>query len=201
MKQKTKSSLKKNAVNFFGAFGYLYCMLQWFWAVMLYFSVIQSTTNFISPDASTRHIEQASSVNLAVPDPLKWIVLGAVVILMVGITAYALVKMPMMIVKSSHKAVRTTAKTVAPAIIKLQHKPETEKAKRKVALWLMPVIKAALVITPLAFTICSGLLDKQYVDYTIATGVGYALAAMSLVSFALQYLLSKLLRVAASALW
>ena len=42
MKRKEKGNIKINSVNVLGTIGYLFCFLQWFWAIMLYFGVIQS---------------------------------------------------------------------------------------------------------------------------------------------------------------
>jgi hypothetical protein len=200
MKQKT-GNFKKNFTNFFGVSGYLFCLLQWFWAVMLYFSVIQSTTLFISPDAGNRQIEQTSDFTLTLPDPLKWIVFVVVTIAMVALTVYVLIKMPMNIIKNSNKAVHKAAETVAPMVMKVQHKKDTKKSRIKLTARLILGIKVLLVVLPLAFTLASGLLEKQYVDYSVASIIGYGLAFLSVGGFALQYLLSRLFRVKMQELW
>jgi len=201
MKRKAESSAKKNAVNFFGAFGYLFCLLQWFWAVMLYFSVVQSTTKFVAPEAGSGHIEQTSDFTLGLPDPLKWAVLIFVTVLMIAITAYVLIKMPMGIVKNSNKAVHKTAESVAPMIMRAQHKKITPKSRLKITARLILALKLLLVATPVILAVASGLLEKQFIDYSIATVVAYGVAALSAGAFAMQYVLAKLLRVPTQGLW
>jgi hypothetical protein len=201
MKQKARIAVKKNVANFFGALGYLFGLLQWFWSVMLYFSVVQSTTKFISPDAGSGQIEQTSDFTLTLPDPLKWVVLVIAMAAAVAITVYALIKMPMDIVKNSNKAVHKSAEAVAPLLIRAQHKKDSKKSRLKITSRVVIVLKLLLVIIPLAFALASGLLEKQYVDYSIAMIVGYGLAFFSGGAFALQYLAARLFRVKIQDLW
>ena len=201
MKQKTKNTLKKNVSNFFGSVGYLACLLQWFWAVMLYFSVVQSTTSFVAPSTKGEQFGQGADMTIALPDPLKWGILVVVTSVMIAVTVYALIKMPMSLVKNSNKAVRKTAESVAPVVIRAQHKKVTEKSRKKMTALLIAIVKLFLVGVPVVLAAASGLLHTQYVDYSIATTVAYGLAALSIGAFVLQYGLARMLRVAVKELW
>ena len=200
MKQRTERNAKKNTANFFGSFGYLLCSLQWFWVVMLYFSVIQSMALLVSPHAG-KQVEQPPGFTFALPGPLEAIILTIVAATMVGVTLYALIKIPMSIVKTGNKVVRTTAETVAPMVINVQHKKDTKKFHAKITSRLILAIKLLLIIIPLAFTMASGLLEKQSIDYSIAMIIGCGLACFSTVFFAVQYASARLLHVKISDLW
>jgi hypothetical protein len=199
MNQRTERSVKKNIANFFGSFGYLLCFLQWFWAIMLYFSVVQSVTLLVSSNAS-KPIEQPHG-SFALPGSLEIIILAIITTIMVILTIYALIKMPMGIVKTSNKIVHNTAETMAPIVIKAQHKKDTKKIHAKITARLTLVIKSLLVIVPILLTAASGLLEKQSLDYSISLIIGCSLACLVIIFFTIQYTLASLLHVKMSDLW
>jgi hypothetical protein len=199
MKPSASRNLKRSTANFFGAFGYLFCCLQWFWAIMLYFSIFKSVSTFLGADTS-QHVEQTVTPVAAPPSALQLVILAVIVAIMVGITIYALVKIPIGIVKTGNRVVHETAKTMAPVVVKAQHKPVTKKARRRITTRLTIVIKLLLVAIPIAATAASGLLDKQPIDYAIAIILGCGLAGFAAISFGLQYALAGLLRVKLSEL-
>lgn len=200
MKPKSGGDVKRAVANTFGSLGYLFCFLQWFWAIMLYFSVIQSVTLFISPNADKK-VEQTSNLTFTLPGPLEVIILVTVVAIMVAITIYALLTMPRSIVRTSHKIVNRTAETMVPVVMKAQHKHDTKKFRAVITSRLALAIKVLLIVLPIALTTTSGLLEKQSIDYTIAMVAGGGLASLSILFFAIQYLLAGLLRVRVSDLW
>lgn len=201
MDQKTEPLNKKRAIaNFFGGLGYLFCFLQWFWVVALYFSVVQSVILFVAPAADSP-IERSTAPVLEIPSSVSMIILAVTVFVMVIVTAYVLVKMPIGIAKTSNKAVHQAAKTVAPVIIKAQHKKDTKKFRVKVEGEIILLIKLLLVIIPAVLTLGSGLLDQQPVSYSIALIVGGGLACLSIVPFIVQYGLAGVFRIKLKDLW
>lgn len=199
MKQKEKTDIKKNTVNLVGSVGYLFCFLQWFWVVMLYFSVIQSIP--LAPPETDKQAEQLPSFTLTLPDPVEATIVGIVVVVMIVLTLYILVKIPMSIAKTSNAVVHSAAKAMTPVVIKAQHKKDTKKFRVKITTRLILVIKSLLVIIPMALTAVSGLLERQSIDYSIAIIIGGGLACLSLGGFIIQYTLARLLRVKSSVLW
>ena len=200
MSRKTEHSGKKGITNSFGAFGYLVCFLQWFWAILLYFSVIESTTLLMSPRTNT-HVEQSSGPAIVLPDLAQMIILGIVVVVTLAVTIYALVAVPKSIVKTSNKIVHSTAKRMAPIVIKAQHQPDTKRFRLIITAKLTLAIKGLLIIIPIVLAAASGLLEKQFIDHSIAVIVGLGLATFSAMFFAIQYLLAKLLHIKISDLW
>lgn len=200
MKPRSNRNLKRGTANFFGAFGYLFSCLQWFWAIMLFFSIFKSVGIFLGADTAPRFEEHAAAQVASPPSMLQLAILGVIVVIMVGITVYALVKIPMGIVKTGNKVVHQTARTMTPVIAKARHKPVTKKARRKITVRLIVVGKLLIVAIPLAATALSGLLDKQSIDYAIAMILGGSLAGFAALSFGLQYALAGVLRVKLSEL-
>lgn len=167
---------------------------------MLYFSVIQSIPLLVPP-STNQQVEQFPIFTFTLPSQLEVIILAVVVITMTAVTIYILIKIPTTIIKTSNKAVRSTAKTMAPTIIKAQHKKDTNKLRIKITARLVFAIKISLILIPVILTAASGLLENLSIDYPIATIIGYGLAGFSAVFFALQYGLARLLDVKISDLW
>lgn len=200
MEQINRRRAKKGVANFFGALGYFFSFLQWFWVVMLYFSVLQAATLFVSPNAD-KPVEPPALPNIAIPTSVEWIILGITVVVMVGVTIYALIKIPMSIVKTSNKVVHKTAQSMAPVVIKAQHKKETKKLRDMLSTRLVIILKLFVVLVPIGLAAASAWLDKHSVDYSIALIVSFGLASLSTIFFALQYAMAGALRVKLRDLW
>lgn len=194
MKAEARHRIKKTVVNTFGSFGYLSGCMLWLWAVILYLSVIQSTSSFITEHSNSQTMEP-TNLSISMPGPLGIIILAVTVVLMLGITIYAIIAVPRGIVKASNKIVHKTAESVAPAVIRAQHKKDTKRTRLRLTARLILVVKLLLIILPLLITFASKLLEIQFIDYGIAVIVGCGLAALSLLFFAFQYALSALFRI------
>jgi len=199
MKQKPERSTKRKVVNVFGSLGYLFCFLQWFWAVMAYFSVIQSAAVFVSPDAGQP--VEPSHFTFTQPNPLEAIILAIVTVLMIGVTIYVLIKTPVKIAKTSSKIVHKTTESVVPLVIKSQHKKDTKRLRDRITSKLVIMFKILLILIPAAATVLSGLLDSRPLDYSIILVLAAGLTGFSVLFFGLQYLLAAALRIKLSDLW
>lgn len=178
----------------------MFCCLQWLWAVMLYISILQTVVKWLLPVHDQR-VRQAPNFNFEMPGPLEVIVVAIVTAIMVAVTIYAIVKMPMSVVKTGNKITHTAAKTAAPVVIKAQHKKDTKKARAMLTPRLALAAKTLLMAAPLALTAGSGLLEEQPIDHSIALIVGGGLAVLAGVFFACQYALALGLRVKMADLW
>jgi hypothetical protein len=194
MEQKTKRNTKRNVANFFGAFGYLFCFLQWLWVVLLYFSVIQSVILLVTPSADS-HVEQTSAPIITLPSSLSMVILAVTVAVMIAVTVYAFIKIPTSIVKTGNKVVHKTAETMTPLVVKAQHKKDTKKFRDKITAELILIIKLLLIVIPVALTVGSVLLAEQSVNYSIALIIGATFACFSVIFFAVQYALAGMLHV------
>jgi hypothetical protein len=197
MVETKKRNLKLGLANFFGTLGYFFCSMQWLWAILLYFSLINSAVLFISPNADKPVPIPTPPPTTTVPNtsPLFLLVAAAIVIFMVALTIYAIYKMPSTLAKTSQKAVNVASGNVAHSVLQVQHVKDTQKARKKITPTIIVVLKATLIIIPIVLALASKLLDKQIIDYPVAIFVCLWLAAFSLVAFVLQYLFAKLFTV------
>lgn len=194
------NSIKPKIANFIGAFGYLFCFLQWFWAVILYSGYFKPVAEFLNHnDVSTIPapivpVQPMSGLPLTVATVI-------IVTAMIIFTVYIMFKMPSIILKSSKNVVHETAETAAPIVAKFTHKKETKKLHIKLTARLVVAIKAGLIILAILAMALSKLVEKPVFDYKIVIIIGLWLAGCSIVLFAIQYLIAKLLKVDISKLW
>lgn len=200
MKQKPERNFKKSLVNAFGSLGYFFGFLEWFWAVMLYFSILKAFTLFVLPSAE-QPVAPHTSATFTPPTQIESIIIAIVTVIMILVSIYVLIKMPSNIAKTSNKVVHKTTDAAMPFVIKAQGLPDTKKTRAKLTAKLVLGIKLLLVIIPVGLTAASGLLEKQSVDYSIAMIVGCTLAVLSLFFFATQYLLAVIVRLKSSQIW
>jgi hypothetical protein len=197
---KTKTNSTKNVANFFGAFGYLSCFLQWIWTIMLYFSFVSTLVLFLRPVANT-HVTRSSNVispSLSMPMMILAIV---ITIFVVALTVYIIAKMPSTIAKTSKKVVHETAECITPLILNIQHKKDTEKNHIKLTPRLIMILKIILVTIPVVLALISQFIERQMIEFRIAIYVSLWLAGFSLLFFTFQYLIAKLLSVKKQNIW
>lgn len=167
---------------------------------MLYISILQTVVKWVLP-VHDQQVRQAPSFNFEMPGPLEIIIVAIVTAIMVAVTIYAIVKMPLSVVKTGNKITHTAAKTAAPMVIKAQHKKDTKKARTMLTPRLVLAAKAFLVAAPMGLTAGAGLLEEQPIDYFIALVVAGGLAVLAGAFFAFQYALAFAFRVKTSNLW
>lgn len=187
------SKIKRVTANTFGALGYLFSTLQWFWVVMLYFSVLQAAVLFVSPSATPTPQPQHATITL--PGPVTTIILVVITLIMTALTLYALVKLPMNIVKTSSKAVHQASHAVTPVVLQMQHKKDTKKARKKLSTRVIVWLKLSLVALPILLAFGSSLLSRQFINHSVAMIISYGLACCSILFFVLQYTFAKLFRL------
>lgn len=202
MNAKSKNNLKKTVVNLFGMIGYFCCSLQWFWAILLYFSLILDVSQFfISNSDNQAVVETVEVVPVSVIDlspSLFTVLITALVVVAVSLLSiYILYKIPSTIARVGERVVHKSANSIAPVVLQVQHKKHNEKNKLKLTPKLILVMKLALVIVPIVAAFISKSLEYQLLDFEIVLFVSLWLAVASLVMFCSQYLLSRFLHIKA----
>lgn len=200
MKAKTKNNIKRKAANFFGAFGYFFCSLLWFWVVIIYFSVIKAFALFFSPTVNN-HVVKPVAATSSAPGPLSIVVVVIVTVIMVLLTLYIIIKIPSTLAKASKKVVHQAAENATPLVLQVQHKKNTKKNHIKLTSGLIILMKVVLILIPVILTITSQFLQQQTLDFYIAMYVSVWLASFGVVFFGLQYLLASVLSVKHQDLW
>ncbi|MDX2775816.1 hypothetical protein PV379_00400 [Streptomyces caniscabiei] len=193
-------NIKRNLANTFGAVGYLFCLLQWFWAVLLYFSFIQSAISFTLLPNESQPVA-APHPTMTLPSQLEIAILIIMTVVIVVTTIYVLVKMPATIARTGSKIVHQTTNTIAPVIIKAQHKKDTQKNRTKLEPKLMAAVKAGLILIPILLGLSSGLIKELPIEYSIAIIISIGLGGVSMSFFLFQYVTARFLRVKVSDLW
>ena len=196
---KTKSNFKLKLANSFGSIGYFFCSMQWFWVVLLYFSLIKSFALSTIPNASIDSqppqpvILDPDTVTAASsgPDIFFIIIATAITILIFAITIYVIVKMPSTISKASKNVVRGAAENATPILLQIQHKKDTKQNHIKLTPMLVLIMKLLLIIIPIGLTFASLFIPEQLVDFNISLIVSFWLLSISLFAFLIQYLLGK----------
>jgi len=166
---------------------------------MLYFTAIQSMTLFMVKVPSQSAPQP--SVTALSPGPFEVAFFIAITVFVIIISIYALIKTPISIVKTSNKMVQKTSRTLAPTVVKMQHKKDTKQNRRRIAARIVIGVKIAAIVAPVLFALASGLLNEQPLDYTVALIVASVLAGVSVILFSLQYGLAYLLRIDIKQLW
>ena len=201
MNKTNKVNLKTKISNLFGAFGYLSCSLQWLWAVLLYFSLINALFLFVKSNDAVEVVDKAQVIASPSSDISVLIFSAIIIVVMLVLTIYVIIRIPSTIVKTSKKVVNETAEGLTPLLLKVQHKKDTKKRHLKLSSRLIFVIKVTLIIAPLILSFLSRLLSQQMVDYFVAVVISLWLAGFSIVLFCLQYLLAKLFAIRMRDLW
>lgn len=192
MHRKTKFSWQEMAANFFGMFGYFNIVLQWLFLLIFSLPVLQSLTP--EPTAPTEQpvIMIASQDTIQEPSILAYIFGGFVVVAMIGLSLYVLLRIPLSIVKSSHRIVEESSEIVTPLVAKITHAKAPKKAERKIKQYVSLGIKCVLAILPLLLLY---ILEPRLDFHGLSSGTIYIvagiLAAISFVLFGMQYAIAR----------
>jgi len=197
---KKKNNLKRHFVNFFGALGYLVCLMQWLWVVLLYSSVVKSVALFFGSEAnntvSKSPVVFDYSSNLA-----SVIVVVIITLFMTALSIYIIFKMPSIIVKTSKNAVRKTAESVTPLVLRAEHKKDNKKNHIKLSARITMIIKIILLVIPIILAYTSQYIEKQDIDLFLAMYIMIWLLFIAAVFFGLQYLFAMILKIKKQEIW
>ena len=191
------SAWRRRLVTAFGTLGYLFCIFQWLWSMVLFVPPLlhsEAKTILLPPPSA-----QSSAPNFDFSGPsLLMTGIGIVVTLIVIIiTLIILVRLPIGIAKTGHKVAESTAQAVLPIVT--HHKKIPEKRRRLLTVRLIKVMKLLLVLVPALL-----LLGTLFVDVPLSNDlvfmVGGFLAIGSLVWFSLEYVIARWLEVPSESL-
>lgn len=189
MKKSKEIGFVNRFANFFGVLGYVFCLLEWLWVIVLYFSANQVMLGDFFPEPvyqiSNTPVSEGISTN-----PFAMVMLGIVAIIMIAVTVYVMVKMPISMLKTSKKVVHKVANDATPILLKASRKKDTKKLRLKITSELIIVIKSAACLLPIIFLFAFQYVSDQQLDYLIVMIIGYGLVLLGVVSFWLQYLVA-----------
>lgn len=179
-------------VTFLGGLGYLSVILQWLWAGMIVLPVVlknDTVRMFLLPQHTSHPAPSATTSGLS---PLLLFVAIMVTALVVLVSVVILIRLPLALAKTSHKAVAKTSNFVLPVVT--HHKRLTPAKKRRLRAEIIVGLKLAACLAPLLL-----LGISFFITPPLAVGlvfvVGLWLALSSLLWFGLEYLMAKLLKL------
>ncbi len=194
MQKETKSS---KVLNILGVLGYIGNFMQWMWVIILYLPSIIESPIFqqILPEGEDKPIPEPVISNPAIveiPSVVSVLVLIAS-ILLVGFLIYLMV---MSVTRSAAKAGQMV--THKPAIVVgelvAQKTPLKAKEKRQISANIVFVLKILLALTPLVLILPVSSFAMR-VSFEFVIVIGLILAAWTLLSFIVQYIASRLMKI------
>lgn len=172
--------------NFFGALGYISCLLQWLWATVLLLPLLleSDVKYFLLPhvDSSTT---TTSTIQLSGPSLLWTIIGGIVTIIVFIITIVILVRLPQAIAKTGKKVTHTAAKTLVPIVAHTHELPA--KKRLQLTARLLKIIKLTLCLMPFGLLLVSYFYPPKGLSIELIWVLGAMLAVGTMVWFSLQY--------------
>lgn len=191
--------MKQATVNTFGALGYSSLVVQWLWTVLAVGLTLFTSDLFrqiFLPDQPVDR--QPPSIDISLPGPVESLILIAAVLFTLAITAYAIVAVPRSIGRSGQRITQASAKA---AITYARPKSSMSRKRRRRLVeritWSIKLLALALPLALLAIPPSAAL----GLSHDIVFICGTALAACSLLLFAIQLMLAKLWRIPAKQVW
>lgn len=186
--------MKKFIANTAGAVGYLLVVLGWLWATVFLVTSVEFLENF-TQNRQTESYSELTLPTMSIPDPVVVIVAIVVTVVMVGISVFAVYKIPAESIKQSSRVTKSSAENLTKLVER--SKPLLVKKHQLLTRRLIVYIKLALAIIPTL--IVAGLVLFTPNDMQLSPGLAMMITAgtslLALVFFATQYLAARLLKV------
>lgn len=193
MKKKTKIDWREIIANVFGMFGYFNVVLQWLFLLIFSLPLIQSLHFAPSKPPETPVIILVQPEVPHDPSILTYIFSACIVIAMIGLSLYVLLRIPISIVRSSHRIVDEGAEAITPIVVRAVHTKNPKKSARNIKPYISLALKLFMSLTPLALLyILHAQLDFNGISTFTVYLIGGILAGISFILFGLQYLIARL---------
>jgi len=189
-------SRKKAVLNVIGSIAYVACLLQWLWMLLILLpSMVNSPLfKFFSPTMTAPKpvVQQPVAPTGEVPVFLTFIALVVGVAIVVGAIYVMLFKVPRSVARTGEKVTHTAATVISPIIIEHTHLPA--KQRRTIPMLIIVVIKLTLVFLPLGLLLFAQGVSAA-MSFDLIMLIGIFLFSWAFLAFALQFVLSQLLKV------
>lgn len=183
-RQTEKSGWQKFA-NFFGVLGYITIIMEWSWISALYLPLLienDSVRSFLLPSKDATQPAVTATQN----EPSLLLMILALIItafVIIG-SAILLIRLPMKVAKTSHKAAEKTAIAAIPVLV--HHKKVTKKKKKLLTARIIAWLKLIAIILPLV-ALAGMLVIKLQIAHDLFILVTVSFALVALISFMAQY--------------
>lgn len=173
-------------VNLCAVFGYLWSSLAWLWVTAVYAPLLikADALQWMLPQPHTP--STTPSLDISLP-PIWMMVLGAAVtLIMIILTLYVLVKVPVMAIRQTSKAIHTTTDQLVP--IMTHHKKISQKRQRLLTARLLLYVKLLFACLPVGLTFLALLAPRPQLSFELILFITTLLSLMAILSFSVQQL-------------
>lgn len=182
------------AANATGAIGYLWALLGWLWAAVLFLTSTRLLENLDREPIPSRY-PTLDLPEITMPEPVSTALLLLVVAFMIGLSIYAFIKAPAEAVKQSSRVATKTASKIVANTSRNQPLPARKKRALTAKITIYIKLAATLLSTLIVGALAIFAADNMTLAPNLAILVAASISVAALISFAVQYLLAKLLKV------
>ena len=186
--------------NIFGSFGYLSILIQWFWflAIVVLPYLESSSLKSLFLPTHDEHRQVVAST-LSMPPIVQGIITVIAVLFTIAITLYAIYIIPRSVGKAG-KTITQKSAQVTVMHLKHHHKPLTKPERKRAFEYLTWSVKLVLLLLPCVLLLLP-IKDTLTIPHEIILLFGIFCAAMSLIWFGVQYIISRLSRSDPREIW
>lgn len=186
--------------NAFGALGYLSCLMQWLWMlVIVIFPLFDSEAvrSFFVPSGSldTNHTQP-----VALPPILQTILVAVALIFSVAIIVYAAISIPRAVGKVGKKMTHHAAEVVTHTIEQSRHAPLPRKRKKMMIIRMTWAAKLLLIVVPLGLLMVPSP-EINNLSSSVVLAFGVFCAAFTIIWFSIQLSIAKIARLDPQHVW
>lgn len=163
--------------------GYVVCLLQWLWIVILTLPILLDSgwlSSFVIPENQLPPAEEIKSETVS---PLLVAIGGGITILMLALSALIIFKLPSKVVQTGTVITHAAADAIVPLVT--HHKRLPAKKTRILTIRVLLYIKLALVLVPLI--VCFFVPIDTTFNRDLVVFIGSSLATIALSLFGLEH--------------
>lgn len=189
-----KKHLQYIVVRLSTALAYCAVLLQWFFASVLYISLASVNgwlDELFEQSQQPIIVSQPSAESTTGIGIMDGVLIVLIVGIVLGVTVYALRRLPRSFVRTGDAIVHKSVELVAPLLLRRSHKRPTKKRKLQLTARLIVLMKILLVVMPLLVLIPVALSENAPLDVAIVWTVGIFLFCISSICFTIEAVLVK----------
>jgi len=199
MAKKDKSRWRARFANTFGALGYVVVVFQWVLALALFVPMLNQVDLLWPQEPPVVDAPVVSAPSE--PSILTFIGVAVIVAIMLALTVYIMLKLPSAVVRTSRKVVHKSSDTVSSALLHVMKKPDTKKARERLAPRVVAFLKLAAVCLPVLLVFLSRYIQGQTADDSLILFMASSLSNIAVLMFMVQYFGAKILKVNSADIW
>lgn len=196
----TARSKRLIAVNTLATLGYISCVAQWLWLVVVYGPLIASSQLMLllpDPRADQPALEPAQAAHE--PSLLIFVIAAAITTIILVATVIVLWKLPRAIGKTGSTLIHKAATFTVPIVT---HHKEIKPVKRRLLTARIAIVFKLLAwMIPLLGSLLAFMLDDHPLEYRVIAVLALFFGVGTLFWFSAQYIAAKLLKTPIDKIW